>query len=1122
MKEIDYEFNEFHTFTKEKTIDFLGTDQLKGLDENECSNRLKIIGENTLGNDAKIDYKAIVIHQLCNAMILVLLISMVISFAIKDWITGGVIAFVIGLNVSIGIFQEYRASKTMNSLKALSSPTAQVIRNGMTQTIQSKDVVVGDLVTVKLGDTLPADLRLISENNFETDEALLTGEAMPVTKDCEKLYSTSIDIPIGDRLNLAFSSSTVVKGRAEGIVIKTGLNTEIGKIAKSLRNKNPLISRDKENSFFKNVYLTLKQTCGAFLGTTVGTPLHRKLSKLAILLFFIAVIFAIIVMASQKFNVDKGVAIYAVCVALSMIPSSLVVVLTITMSVGATVMVKRNVIVRKLDSLEALGAITDICSDKTGTLTQGKMVVKKVWVPKFGTLLVHDSDDPINPLTGNVDLIPNVSPFEYKHSDTLYDPQIIQNFKDKFISNENFNSIEIFNEWLETATLANIAHVFKDIDNWKAHGDPTEVAIQVFTTKMNLPRHKLTGETSHSKDKSFIEEGEMISESDDDDQIRKKNQNNEIQYDVGTKYTADDDEESFSSNEEKLPDNIEYKHFVEYPFDSTIKRMSTVFFNIPTETYNVYSKGAFESILNCCSTKYDGSDDDDNLKKTELTEKDKEIIKKNVNSISSEGLRVLAFATKTFSYEMINKDTLNKIKNERDYVEKDLTFLGLVGIYDAPRPETAGAVKKFHNAGINVRMLTGDFPGTAKAIAQEVGILPTNLYHYPKEVIDIMIVTGAQFDKMTDEQIDALPVLPLVVARCAPQTKVRMVEALHRRNKFCAMTGDGVNDSPSLKMANVGIAMGLNGSDVAKDASDIVLSDDNFASILNAVEEGRRMNDNIQKFVLQLLAGNIAQALYLIIGLVFMDEENKAVFPLSPVEVLWIIVFTSCLPAMGLGIEKAAPDLMDRAPNDSRHGIFTWEIICDMNVYGLLMASCCMGAFTAVLYGLGGELGYNCNNNYNDTCNDVFKARSTAFATMTWCCLLLAWEVVSLRRSLFRMQPETDEPIKQFFRDIWGNQVLFWSIILGIIITFPVVYIPVINKKVFFHKGIGWEWGVAVGMTFAFLLTAEMYKYFKRWYYRNKGRAQNPEKDLENSTKKDPFEAYSSSTTLVTESLYPL
>lgn len=1017
----------------------------EGLTLAQAKEILSTAGPNNLGDDTKISYTAIVAHQVFNAMILVLIISMVIALAIKDWISGGVIAFVVGINIGVGFIQELKAEKTMGSLKSLSSPTARVTRDGDDQTIPAQEVVPGDIVHIKVGDTIPADLRLIDTMNLESDEALLTGESLPVSKDENEVFADpSVPIPVGDRINMAYSSAVVSKGRGTGIVIATGLNTEIGKIALSLRGNNTLIRRvesNEEGDIKKRQYAhaffgTIKDICGNILGINTGTPLQRKLSWLAIFLFWVAVVFAIVVMATQKMIVNKETAIYAICVALSMIPSALIVVLTITMAVGAQVMVTKHVIVRKLDSLEALGGVNDICSDKTGTLTQGRMIAKKVWIPNVGTYAVENSNEAFNPTVGDVTFAKH-SPHYIKETDDEIDfmpnaPDMPGNYRD----------------WLYTASLANIATVNQAKDEesgelvWKAHGDATEIAIQVYVTRAQFGR-------------------ELLAEN--------------------------------------------YEHIAEFPFDSSIKRMSAVYKQKDSGKTRVYTKGAVERVLACCTQWLGHSEDGekyDNQQPMELTEKDVQMIEENMHSLSSQGLRVLAFAVNDITGETVDL-------SERDNVEKNLTFQGLIGIYDPPRTETAHSVKLCHKAGVNVHMLTGDHPGTAKAIAQEVGILPRNLYHYGDDVVKAMCMTANEFDGLTDQEIDALPVLPLVIARCAPQTKVRMIDALHRREKFVAMTGDGVNDSPSLKKADVGIAMGLNGSDVAKDASDIVLTDDNFASILNAIEEGRRMSANIQKFVLQLLAENVAQAFYLMIGLAFMDKTHHSVFPLSPVEVLWVVVVTSCFPAMGLGQEKAAEDILEQPPNNE---IFTKEVIIDMLAYGFWMACCCLLCFVVIVFGKGnGDLGENCNstNANKHVCELVFKGRSASFANMVWCALILAWECIHPTNSLFHMRQDTDNPWwKQTAIDLWDNQFLFWSIVGGFASVFPVVYIPVINDKVFLHGPIGYEWGIAFACSALFLMGAEAWKWFKRIYKRKwSKKAKNPEHELERS---DPFQRYAS------------
>lgn len=951
---------------------------------------------------------------------------MIIAFAIRDWISGGVIGGVIGINIIVGFIQEIKAEKTMGSLKSLSSPSARVMRNGEEVNISTEEVVPGDLVFIKVGDTVPADLRLIESTNLEADEALLTGESLPVVKNADEVFDC--ECPVGDRSNMAYSSSIVAKGRGIGVAVTTGLNTEIGKIASSLKDSDDkLIVKPGPNvSIFKAMYMTIYRVIMNILGVSVGTPLQRKLSWLAIILFWIAVIFAIVVMASQTFRVNRSVAIYAICVALSMIPSSLVVVLTITMAIGAQVMVSKHVIVRKLDSLEALGGINDICSDKTGTLTLGKMIARKVWIPTVGTYSIQNAQDVLNPNDGDVTFHQS-SPHYVKESDEETD----------FKSQLPAPNPPIFEKWLNTATLANIATV-KEVSKedgervWEGNGDATEIAINVFTQRIGYIRDA---------------------------------------------FVADN--------------NLE--HIAEYPFDSSIKRMSAIYRNKETGHCQVYTKGAFERLLAICDHWY--GEKPGNQELVPLTDEAKKTIEDNMAALSSDGLRVLAFATREINLTKENHEV-------RDNVEQNLIFQGLIGIYDPPRPETRGSVKKCHNAGINVRMLTGDHPGTAKAIAQEVGIIPHNMSNYSEDVVKVMVMAASDFDKLSEDEIDALPVLPLVVARCAPQTKVRMIDALHRRKKFCAMTGDGVNDSPSLKKADVGIAMGMNGSDVAKDASDIILTDDNFASILNAIEEGRRMSSNIQKFVLQLLAENVAQAFYLMIGLSFIDSDDYSVFPLAPVECLWIIVVTSCFPAMGLGQEKASDDVLLVPPNKS---IFTTEVLIDMFVYGIWMAACCLAVFSLVVFRIGdAELGSDCNTASGTDCGLVFRGRSAAFASFTWCAVLLAWECIHMRNSFFNMRPESEHPwYKVLATDLWDNKFLFYSVMGALVSVFPVVYIPVINDIVFLHGPIGYEWGLSVAFTVLFFIGCEFWKWCKRLFLRRSSKGTLLKAN-------DPFESYSS------------
>ncbi|KAG0132683.1 hypothetical protein HOY82DRAFT_502144 [Tuber indicum] len=1037
--------NDPYLLSGDQVLRQLSTDPDDGLSDAEAGARMTKFGLNELDTGAGVSVVRILLRQLFNAMGLVLIMAMVVSFAIQSWIEAAVITAVVIVNIIVGFLQEYSAEKTMDSLRSLSSPTASVIRSGQSKTVRSVDIVPGDIIEVKTGDTIPADVRLIEAMNFETDEALLTGEALPIPKDANATFKGGEDIGVGDRINMAYSSSTVSKGRAKAVVVTTGMQTEVGKIAQSLRNDKSRarkVRRDEAGNAGIHRYLqagalTVTDQIGKFLGVSVGTPLQRKLSWLAIFLFLIAVLFAIICLAANGFSNRQEVILYAVATGLSMIPASLVVVLTITMAVGTKIMVGRNVIVRKLDSLEALGAVTNICSDKTGTLTQGKMVVKKAWIIAEGTYSVGDSNNPVDPTSAKISLEAD-PPFD----DTPHKvpkTQAQRQAESPWLPASKFTGKRFLPQYLDIATFCNLASVHRnrETQRWDARGDPTEIAIQVFASRFDWGRRKFTS-----------------------------------------------------------GDNPSWTQLAEYPFDSDVKRMTVIYRNSHSEREKVcaewaFMKGAVERVLEACTTiQYaDGAVPMDAVQE--------EKILKNMEALATQGLRVLALAKRPWHSQTDDWGHL-----PRADVERDMTLFGLIGLYDPPRVETADAVRACHRAGINVHMLTGDHKQTARAIAIEVGILPSRIDQLSPDVISSMVMTATQFDHLSDDAIDDLPLLPLVIARCTPQTKVRMVEALHRRKKFVAMTGDGVNDSPALKRADVGIGMGMAGSDVAKDASDIVLTDDNFASILNSIEEGRRMFDNIKKFVLHLLAENIAQACTLLIGLAFKDGTGLSVFPLAPVEILWIIMITSSFPDMGLGWEPASDDVMTRPPHNLKVGIFTMELLVDMAVYGFWMAALCLASFSLVVFGFGdGNLGHNCNHRIDDGCELVYRARSTTFTCLTWFALFLAWEMVHMRRSFFRLESNPPHIWTMWARHAWRNPFLFWSIMAGFITVFPIIYIPGLNTVVFKHAPISWEWSIVIVEAFLFFLGIEFWKFCKRVYLRRHGdKVENPETELGAST----------------------
>ena len=723
----------------------VGVDVNHGLTSHEAAGRLAKDGPNKIKDTKRISMFQILLRQICNSLTIVLIAVMILSFCIHDIVEGAVVAAVIAGNIGVGFLQDYRAEKAILSLQALSSPECKVLRDSHIQTIKAENLVVGDIVQLSAGASVPADLRLFDGMNLATDEALLTGESLPISKHPDKELH-QIDMAVGDRINMVYSASMTTRGRGSGIVIATAMLTEVGKIAALLQENR---HRSSDAPYWKKLIFGALVRLKHILGL-VGSPMQVVLSKFALLLFGLAILLAITVFAANKFDVHGEVLIYGICVAVAVIPESLIAVLTITLATGMKAMSKSNIMIRKLPSLEAVGGVTNICSDKTGTLTQGKMIVRQALIAAGESLMVNNTTNPFDPTSGTVVTELNRSPTSIDENPAMY------RFFD-IISLCNLATVQKLNSPRQSTTAV-------PQQRWTGVGEPTEIALQVFAMRFN-----------HSKPEAVAKRNRVL--------------------------------------------------ISEFDFDSSIKRMTMAYTTGEDKSIDFFSKGATEALVPILA----------------CSDEEKTKIHKEAEDMAGQGLRVLCLGHKRLP-NVIESDL-----EDRSFAEKDLTFAGLIGLYDPPRGETAEAVRTCKRAGIEVHMLTGDHIRTATAIAAEVGIIDPAIINSSIPAHQAQIMAASDFDRMTDDQIDQLDALPHVLARCSPATKVRMVQALHRRKKFCIMTGDGINDSPALKLADIGIAMGLNGSDVAKQAADMVLADDDFASIVSAIREGRRLFDNIQK-----------------------------------------------------------------------------------------------------------------------------------------------------------------------------------------------------------------------------------------------------------------------------------
>ncbi|CAO1636061.1 unnamed protein product [Parajaminaea phylloscopi] len=970
-----------HTMTGELLFHLLKSN-VKGLATAEATERHKTLGPNVVVEQKPTSALTIFVRQVANCLTVVLLAAMALSFGVQDWVEGAVVLAVIVTNIVIGFTQEWKAERTMASLRSLSSPTANVYRNGELCVLQSSDIVIGDVVSFRTGDLLPADVRLITHTNLETSEAALTGESLPVAKIVDPLFDPALALGPADRINLAYASTMVTKGRGTGLVIATASRTQIGKIAEEMASK-----QSTDGTFLARAWNKI----AILLGIRNGTPLQIKLNKFAYVLLGLAVLCAIIVFSVAEFQLDADILLYAIALGIGVIPESLIPVLTITFSVGAKRMAEAGVVIRRIEALEALGGVTNICSDKTGTLTQGKMVVRKCWIPDLSPALDGHS-------------------YAIEEASQAFEPRgraYLEGTEPQYFETDALPS-----QLKELATIASLCNIAELVapgkeagGTWSARGDPTEIALLVMATKLGLGRPDLVAEES----------------------------------DLQNKITSSG-----------------YHLTAEYPFDSEVKLMTTVYRRPESAGEIAFMKGAVERVIDRCSKIASASGE-----RTTMTEQTRSAIFARAETLAKQGLRVLAFSSRNLTRPVAEMT--------RNAVEEDMTLIGLCALYDPPRPTSLPAVLACKKAGITVSMLTGDHAATARAIAREVGILDESTEGKNS------VMTAQEFESLSEAEVDALPDLPLVIARCSPGTKVRMVQAGRRRGLYIAMTGDGVNDAPALKQAPIGIAMGLAGTDVAKAAADMVLTDDCFESIVTAVREGRTIFDNIQRFIIALLVANVGEVILLLIGLAFKDQNNESVFALTAVEILWANMVTASLPAIGLGMEVPSAEIMLRPPADVLGGgVFSRAVVTDMLFYGFQMGWTCLVVFILMVYVLGGgNLGIDCNGTVGSPqCNDVFQGRAAVFTTLILQNLLVAWEMFSLDQSMLRPSA---------IKHIWKNRILFWSIVFGVA-TIPIcLYIPTFNTHVFHHaplSGVGW--GIALGATAVYTISLELWKWLAR------------------------------------------
>ena len=871
-----------------------------GLTAEESEARLQSQGKNKLAEGKKEPMILRFLKQFIEPMTLILIVAAIISAVMsglnKEFPTDVIIIMsVVVINAVLGVLQESKAEKAIDALQKIAAATSKVIRNGRIVVVKSEDLVVGDVIVLEAGDAVPADARIIECASMKVEEAALTGESVPVIKTVEAISSNGADVPLGDRKNMVFMGSTVVYGRGKAVIVGTGMNTEMGKIANALQTA-------KEGK----------------------TPLQQKLSQLSKVLTYMVIGICVVIFAISLIRaaVDKTLMndtantilntfMIAVSLAVAAIPEGLATVVTIVLSIGVTNMSKRNAIIRKLTAVETLGCTQIICSDKTGTLTQNKM-----------TVVEHYGDD------------------------------------EKLLAN--------------AMSLCSDAEY--DVEKGEATGEPTECALVNYASTLDLDKN--------------------------------------VQKTL-------------------------YPRIGEIPFDSMRKMMTTVHRDQEGAIVQ-YTKGAPDEIAKRCTHVYE------NGAVVEMTEQKRDEILAQNKAMADKALRVLAVAQKTLAKEPDDYTS--------EAMEKDMCFVGLVGMIDPVRPEVLPAIKECRKAGIRPIMITGDHKDTAVAIAMQLGIITD-----PSQAI-----TGAELDKISDEDFANDVEKYSVYARVQPEHKTRIVNAWRAKGYITAMTGDGVNDAPSIKNADIGVGMGITGTDVTKNVADMILADDNFATIVSAAGEGRRIYDNIRKSIQFLLASNLSEVLSIFMATLLGFTIFK------PAHLLWINLITDCFPALSLGMEAPEKDIMSRPPRNPKDGIFANGMGVAIAYQGVFLT-----AITLASFYLGRDVIAQMPQHVNAAYTPADVGSSMAFLTLSMAEIFHAFNMRSLHGSIFT--------IKKQNWWLWGAGAI------SLALTTLVVEVPFLANAFELAKLDAMEYGIALALAVTVIPLVEIVKVIARAVRKKKG-----------------------------------